>query len=82
MTTTVFLQGSGHRGVIKELQRLSDTHPTCRCLALDAIASRYSYKFATLEHIADDSDKTIAIQAIGQVHPLQVSCNLDPISSL
>ena len=47
---------------------MSDTRSTCRCLALDAIASTYNSNFATLEHTADDSDKTTAIQAIGQVH--------------
>ena len=76
MTNTVFLQGYGHQGIIKELQRLSDARSTCRRLALDIIASTYISNFATLEHIADDNDKTTAIQAIGQVHSFKFFATL------
>ena len=44
----------------KELQRLSETRWACRSLALDAIASTYDSIIATLEHFAEDCDKTKA----------------------
>ena len=41
-------------------------------MALDAIESTYDSIIATLEYIADDSDKTKAIEAIGILHQI---CN-------
>ncbi len=52
----------------RQLQRLSDTRWACRYLSLDVIASTFDSILATLECIADDSDKTKAIEAVGILH--------------
>ena len=52
----------------KELNRLSDTRWACRSLTLDVIASTYDSIIATLEDIAEDTDKTKAVKATGLLH--------------
>lgn len=52
----------------KELKRLSDTRWACRSLTLDVIASRYTSIIATLDCVAEDSDRSKAVEAIGLLH--------------
>lgn len=49
----------------KELQSLSDTRWACRCLAL---TTTFDSLTETLECLADDTDKTKAVEAIGLLH--------------
>ena len=56
------------RNQTKELKRLSDTRWACRSLTLDVIASTFHSIIATLETIAEDTDKTKAVEAVGLLH--------------
>ena len=49
----------------RQLQRLSDTWWACRYFALDTLANTFDSILATLETIADSSDKPKAVEAIG-----------------
>ena len=53
---------------VKELQSLSDTRWASRSLALKAICSTFDSLIETLECLADNSDKTKAVEAIGLLH--------------
>jgi hypothetical protein len=62
----------------RQLQRLSDTRWACRYLSLDVIASTFDSILATLDSVAEGSDKVKAIEATGllhQIHSLKfISC--------
>ena len=65
---TIFLekQAELHEGKqTRQLQRLSDIRWACRYLSLDAIASTFDSILATLEAIADSTDKPKAVEATG-----------------
>ena len=53
---------------VKELQSLSDTCWASRSLALKAICSTFDSLIETLECLADNSNKTKAVEAIGLLH--------------
>ena len=55
----------------KELKRLSDTRWACRSLTLEVIASSYDSIIATLEEIAEDTDKSKAVQAVGHLDQIR-----------
>ena len=55
----------------KELKRLSDTRWACCSLTLDVICSTYDSIIATLEILAEDPDKTKAVESIGLLNQIR-----------
>ena len=64
----LFIETQKKHHPVKELQSLSDTRWACRSLALNAIATTFDSIIETPECLANNTDKSKAVEAIGLLH--------------